>query len=347
MVSIVIGIYNVASFLQHNKLKCIFNQTYSDWELILVDDGSTDESGEICDEFARKDNRIKVIHKENGGLGSARNAGLEVAKGDYVWFYDVDDDAHLNLLEYCVGEMEQRNLEMLQFGFKVITPSQNIEDNVQLHKGLIEGQDQLRSCFLDIILFVKYGNGFMWNKFYRYSFIEKNHLRFDNLRIQQDEVFNLKAYQQIQRIYLSSEILYDYYIYEKGNTRSWFIPNRFDIYVSIRDQFEQLRNAWTIIDSRYDNYLNERFYQNIDETIRYNLLHSDCPWKVNEKKQEMGRVLNHPYAKEAMAWAKQNMQDLECRLYYQAYKQRNYYLLSVYASFFSVLRQLKHFFCKR
>lgn len=344
LISIICGIFNVESFLNEKKLSCIFNQSYSDWELILVDDGSTDESGKICDEFSRNDNRIKVIHKENGGLGSARNAGLDVAQGDYIWFYDVDDEAHLNLLEYCVREMEFRNLEMLQFGYKAITPSQNLEENVHLKECIINNQEQLRSHYLDNVLFVKYGNGFMWNKFYRRSFIEKYHLRFDDLRIQQDEVFNLKAYQQVQRVYLSPAVLYNYFIYEKGNTRSRFIPNRFDIYVSIRDEFERLRGVWSIADPRFDNYLQKRFYQGVDQTLRLNLLHPDCPWSKEEKKNEMDRVMNHLYTIESMTWALKNIRGLENMLYFCAYRHRSLALLSISSSLFTCLRNLKHRF---
>ena len=342
MLSIIVGIYNVASFLEQKKLGCIIGQSYSDWELILVDDGSTDESGKICDDFSRNDHRIKVIHKENGGLGSARNAGLDVAQGDYIWFYDVDDEAHLNLLEYCVREMESRDLEMLQFGFRAITPSLNLEEDVYLNECIINNQEQLRSHYLDNILFVKYGNGFMWNKFYRRSFIEKYHMRFDDLRIQQDEVFNLKAYQQAQRVYLSPAVLYNYYIYEKGNTRSRFISNRFDIYVSIRDVFEKLRGVWSIADPRFDNYLQKRFYQSVDQTLRFNLQHLDCPWNEEEKKNEMDRVMNHPYTIESMTWAGENIRDWENMLYFYAYRHRSLAFLSISSSLFTSLRDLKH-----
>lgn len=342
MVSIIVGIFNVSRFLKEKRLSCIFSQTYSDWELILVDDGSTDESGRICDEFALRDGRIKVIHKENGGLGSARNAGFDAAHGDYIWFYDVDDEVHANLLESCVRQMESRELDMLQFGFRAITPSQNLLEDVHLKECMVVDQEQLKEIYLDDILFVRYGNGFAWNKFYRRSFLEKYHLRFDNLRIQQDEVFNLKCYPHVERLYLSPEVLYDYFIYDQGNNRSRFIPDRLDIYVSIREQFEKLRNIWSITDSRFDYYLQKRFYQSVDQTLRFNLQHLDCPWNEEEKKNEMDRVMNHPYTIESMTWAVKNIRDLEDMLYLYAYRHRNLALLSVSSSLFISLRNLKH-----
>lgn len=342
-VSIISGIYNVANFLEKKKLHCIKNQSYKNWELILIDDGSTDDSGKICDEFAKEDHRIRVAHQKNSGLGVVRNVGLDISTGDYIWFYDVDDEVNPNLLEYCVSMMERYNTDMMLFGFKAITMyPYHSEENVYMTEKLIENNDTLRDCFLDSILFTKYGSGFCPMKFYRRSFIEKYNLRFEDLRIQQDEVFNLKIYPLAQRVYLSPEVLYNYYIYEKGNTRSRFIPNRFDIYVSIRDEFERLRGVWSIADSRFDNYLQKRFYQSVDQTLRFNLQHLDCPWNEEEKKNEMDRVMNHPYTIESMTWALKNIRGLENMLYFYAYRHRSLALLSISSSIFTSLRNLKH-----
>ncbi len=342
-VSIIAGIYNVSRFLREKRLACIFNQSYKNWELILVDDGSTDDSGYLCDDFAKKDGRVRVIHKENGGLGSARNAGLAIATGDYIWFYDVDDEAYPELLEYGVAEMQNRQLDMLQFSFRAITPSLHIEEDVHLHERMIKGQEQLKNSYIDDILLVRNGNGFAWNKFYSRSFIERHHLRYENQRIQQDEVFNLKCYPFAERIYLSPKVLYDYYIYGSGNTGSHFIPNRFDIYVSVRNQFESLRRQWDITDKRFDDYLHKRFYSSIDHVLRFNLFHPDCQWTTEEKIREMKRVMNHPYTRDAIKYLKNSM-SFESQLYLHAY--RHYYLheLQWLVWIFSNFRKLKNWF---
>lgn len=341
-VSIISGIYNVSKFLRQWELKDVINQTFGDWELLLVDDGSTDDSGVICDEFAKKDSRIKVIHKENGGLGSARNAGLDAAEGEYVWFYDVDDHAELNLLEYCVKEMDAKQLDLMMFGFRAITPDFNIEEDVHLNECLLEGQQQLCEHYLDDILFVKHGNGFAWNKFYRRSFLERHHLRFENQRIQQDEVFNLKIYPHLERVYLSPKVLYHYYIYGAGNTRSRFIPNRFEIYVNIRDHFEELRRQWNINEPRFDGYLQDRFYQSVDQSLRFNMFHPNCPWKKEEKKEEMERVMKHKYTIEAIRWKQIVGMRIEDKLYLHAYKCRNEIELKLLCKSFDILRRIKN-----
>lgn len=96
LISIVVPVYNVESYLV-NCVSSIIEQTYKNLEIILVDDGSTDKSKKICDDLAKKDKRIKVIHKDNGGLSSARNAGIDVAKGEYIGFVDSDDKINKNM----------------------------------------------------------------------------------------------------------------------------------------------------------------------------------------------------------------------------------------------------------
>ena len=102
LISIIVPVYKVEQYL-HNCLNSVLAQSYTNWELILVDDGSPDSCGTICDEYTQKDNRIKVIHKENGGLSSARNAGLGVMTGEFVSFLDSDDFWLSDYLKILMG----------------------------------------------------------------------------------------------------------------------------------------------------------------------------------------------------------------------------------------------------
>lgn len=341
-VSIIVGLYNVSSFLKEKHLSCILQQTYSNWELLLVDDGSTDETSTLCDHFAEQDSRIKVFHKENGGLGSARNAGIEQAIGEYLWFYDVDDEVELNLLESCVSEMEQRKVDLMIFGFWAITPSQNLTEEVHFTEKEIRGQKQLRDCYLDDLLFVRYGNGFAWNKMYRRSFIEQNHLKYENQRIQQDEVFNLKVYQNVNSIYLSPKLFYHYFIYNTGNTRSRFIPNRFEIYKSVIEHFKSLQKKWNISDIRFENYIKERFYSSILQCFLFNLFHPECTWNKVEKMNEINRMLSDPFVMETIDYMyKYKRLSLELRLYTYSFCHKSILSLAFFFKFFSSLRHIK------
>ena len=116
MISVVVPIYNVERYL-HRALESLLSQTYKDWEAILVDDGSTDGSGRIADEYAGRDPRFKVIHKTNGGLSDSRNTGLELVEGEYLIFLDSDDFLHPQLMELCLEAIRRDNSDMVAFTY--------------------------------------------------------------------------------------------------------------------------------------------------------------------------------------------------------------------------------------
>ena len=117
LISVFIPVHKVEHYL-HNCVNSILSQSYSNWEMILINDGSPDRCGEICDEYAAKDSRIKVIHKENGGLSSARNAGLDYPpKGEFVTFLDSDDFWHPEYLETLMNLQQKYHADLVQCGF--------------------------------------------------------------------------------------------------------------------------------------------------------------------------------------------------------------------------------------
>lgn len=115
MISIIIPVYKAENYLRQ-CLDSILQQTYTDWEALLIDDGSPDNSGSICDEYAEKDARFKVFHIPNGGVSNARNVGLDHAQGEYVMFIDSDDWIDNNTIETCLGQIKANDLDLLQFG---------------------------------------------------------------------------------------------------------------------------------------------------------------------------------------------------------------------------------------
>ena len=340
-VSVIVGCYNVAKWLKMGRLENIYNQTYTNWELILVDDGSTDDTPMLVDAEAQNDARVKVIHKENGGLGSARNAGIDNATGDYICSFDVDDNVEPDMLEYCVQQMEEKGVDLLMFGFYAISPQLHLRENIQLHETLIHSQEELQQYYLDRILFVRHGNGFFWNKCYRRSFLEKHHLRFTDQRIQQDEYFNLKVYEHLEHCYISPRILYHYYIYTSGNNRSRFIPNRMEIYKSIYKQFRFLQRKWKLEDSRFEEYLNRRIYGNLHDLLKFNLVHPNTSWTKEEQLAEINRVLSDEDYSMAFEYALKQKKSLEDYLYLKAYQFRSIKMIRILNGVFKNLRKLK------
>ena len=116
MISVIVPIYNVEQYLRR-ALDSILSQTHKDWEAILVDDGSTDNSGHIAEEYAARDQRFKVIHKPNGGLSDARNAGMDCIRGEYLIFLDPDDFLHPQLMELCLEAMLRDNSDLVAYTY--------------------------------------------------------------------------------------------------------------------------------------------------------------------------------------------------------------------------------------
>ena len=129
LISVIVPVYNVEKYL-NRCVDSIINQTYSNLEIILVDDGSKDLSPKICDELAKKDNRIKVIHKENGGVSQARNCGISVANGDFIAFVDSDDWLELDMYEKLIQKQEENNYDVVLCGFNLAYDNEkfNVEE---------------------------------------------------------------------------------------------------------------------------------------------------------------------------------------------------------------------------
>ena len=211
MVSVIVPIYNVEKYLRM-CVDSILNQTYGDLQIILVDDGSPDRCGEICDEYAKKDKRIEVIHKENGGLGYARNSGLELAKGEYVIFLDSDDWIDAGHIERLVAEAKKTNADVIVHGYKKCTDEGTVVNKAKLIK-LGEFTDAINDVLYPMIapgpdspadetLPVS-----AWCKLYRLKIIKENNLQFVNEKecISEDIVFNLSFFPHCKKAVICDE----------------------------------------------------------------------------------------------------------------------------------------------
>lgn len=181
-VSVIIPIYNVEQYID----ECIASackQTYSNLEIILVDDGSTDTSGMKCDEWEEKDERIKVIHKINGGLSSARNAGLDIATGKYIYFLDGDDYIENTLFEQTVPYMNEP-YDMVSFCYYEVYENGEQKRIYQPTYGSFIYNDNCeRKKFINQILLKGKIGWDAWSRIYKRDIIEKYHLRFADNRI--------------------------------------------------------------------------------------------------------------------------------------------------------------------
>ncbi|MBD5540892.1 MAG: glycosyltransferase [Lachnospiraceae bacterium] len=176
-ISVIVPIYNIEPYLEE-CIKSIINQTYSHLEIILVDDGSTDHSGAICDRYAAMDDRILVIHKKNGGLVTARKAGLSVAKGEYIGFVDGDDYIEPDFYEVLYEEISEKKTDFVQCGAR--EERENGESTClcswEVDKYTVSDRKEVIINFFDNFLSHKgYINEFIWNKLFSKEFIKKQY----------------------------------------------------------------------------------------------------------------------------------------------------------------------------
>ena len=213
LVSIIVPVYNVENFLDV-CIKSIIRQTNKNIEIILVDDGSTDNSGVICDKWADIDERIKVIHKKNGGLSDARNEGLRVAKGEYIVFVDSDDFINENLVRYCLEIIKKEDADIVTFEYQMVEENCNtwVEEEENGSVESITGQGLLCE-----ILKNKEGYVVAWNKFYKRNIW--NELRFPFEKIHEDEFVIADVMLAAKKVVVSNQKLY-YYRQRKGSIMS-------------------------------------------------------------------------------------------------------------------------------
>jgi len=341
LVSVLISCFNVSHFINRG-LRDVVNQSYNNIEIIAIDDGSSDDSYSLLQEWTKKDARISVIaHPENKGLGAARNTGIEAAKGKYIYFFDVDDSLKPDTIAYCVNEMETRQTDMMMFGFEAVEYNKpNVIDEVKFIETYAKSHREIYDCFVDRILLTRHGNGFAWNKFYRASFLHYNHLRFGNQLIQQDAPFNLRALLAASSIYISPFIGYRYFIYQSGNNGSRFIPERFNIIVDVRNHFESFMKNGDINDVRAIKSLNNSFWSGMMKYFIYDFGHKDCPYSSTVKKDCFKKTASHRYALLAAKEVLHSNYRIDEKALAAAVLIRNYTLFKVIHSSVKVVRKL-------
>lgn len=228
MVSIIVPVYNSEDYIG-NCISSIQKQTYENIELLLIDDGSTDGSGKLCDEYARRDNRIRVVHQENAGPSAARNTGIKAARGEYIQFVDGDDTIEPNMTETMVAELGEEH-QLVICGFKNMIEYDNrlVSDEIfHFYKTGSFTKEELLNFFGE--LYRDYFIHFNWNKIYLTDIIQKNSLQFERDVIRgEDMLFNLTYLEKCSRIKIIEQPFYNYMTSNSGSITSTFRPNLFE-----------------------------------------------------------------------------------------------------------------------
>ncbi len=211
-VTVIIPVYNMEKYIEEN-LKCVTNQTYANLEILLIDDGSTDNSLEACRRAALSDSRITVFPKENGGPASARNFGLERASGDYVYFFDIDDTLKPEAIEKLTAAMEEKDVDLVVCGFEVFDGKRVVQTVIKTDGFYRTGEEARRDYGEQMYMYGEKGiQGAPWCKLFRMSVIRENGIEFPDIRKSEDDVFIARYVSHIRSFILIGDVLSRYYV---------------------------------------------------------------------------------------------------------------------------------------
>lgn len=237
-ISVIIPVYNVENYL-HRCVDSVLNQTFQDFEIILIDDGSKDNSGKICDDYAQKDERIKVIHKKNARVSAARNDGIKMANGKYLSFIDSDDWIEPEMYQEMLNKAEEFKLDFIMCDYK--KKSNNYEDKrtQPIREGYYSKDDIKNELFQCLIMFdhIEYPPTISnWVCLINLEFLKLNNLSYDeDIHYDEDSIFGSKImYHATNFYYLKDHYLYNYF-YNPNSTTNTYNSKKWNSFLKINE----------------------------------------------------------------------------------------------------------------
>lgn len=233
LVSVIVPVYNVENYIDE-CIESLVNQIYERIEIILVDDGSKDSSGNKCDMAGKKDSRIKVIHKKNAGLGYARNSGLEIAKGKYVTFIDSDDKADRDLISRLMKPVVEDGVDTCIGGFKRVSEAGDVEYEEKYDVAVYQGKDVYTCLFARMLGSAAEKHDAVrmsvWNVLYSMNIIREHDIEFPSERefISEDIIWNSEYYRYSKKAMVIDSTAYNYRI-TPGSLTQKYKKNRFEM----------------------------------------------------------------------------------------------------------------------
>ncbi len=306
--SIVIPVYNGEKYIRM-CYEGIASQSFKDWEAIFVDDGSTDGSPSILDDLSDSDSRVTVIHKTNGGTATARNAGLDVARGTYITFLDCDDEIKKEMYEKMVALMNSTKADMgvCGFYFKLEREDGDLSETTYLEEkyypdSFYKNKEEIKKHLVDMWDSDLLSN--VWNKLYRMDLIKEKNLRYrDGHVYTEDRVFNRQFIENCESIAFTSECLY-YYVRERvGSTTEKYRDDSFVIRNKEFNEFTAHYKKLGIWTPKSQEYTCREFVERIAGCIE-NVFHAGNALTVKEKYDRIKSMVEHPDTRKAIKYAR-------------------------------------------
>ncbi len=303
-ISVIMPVYKVENYIR-KCLDSLLAQTLADWELFAVDDGSTDQSGAICDEYAAKDSRITVIHQENGGAPSARNAAIPKARGEYLYFMDADDWAEPNMLEEMYALAKKSNAQLVVAGYYIETYFSDTEFYSQSQslpsrefKNQNEFRDYAYKMFDKNLLYAP------WNKLFLREYVVDNEITFKNT-FWDDFPFNLDVIKDVERVVLTENKYYHFIRARKESETARYRPNMYEKREEEHVWMLTLYKYWNHEDENSREMIHRRYIERVIGCIE-NVTNEACTLSVKEKKERIKAMINAKPTRIALEYARPN-----------------------------------------
>lgn len=301
-VSIIMPVYKVEEYVG-KAIESIQAQTLTEWEFFAVDDGSPDNSGTICEEYAAKDSRIKVIHKENGGAPSARNVAIDMAKGEYMYFLDSDDWAEPTMLEDMYNLAKRDNAQLVVAGFYIDTYYNDTEyrqdDFIEADAVFSNQRDFRENAYK---LFDKNLLYTPWNKLYESKYILDNNLRFPTT-LWDDFPFNLSVVFNIERVTVTSKQYYHFIRKRAESETAAYRPGMYEKREEEHGWMAQLYKNWGVHNEESMEMVSRRYVERLVGCVE-NLTNPKCELSYGEKRKQVKEMLRKPHLKKSLKLAK-------------------------------------------
>lgn len=327
LITIVLPIYNVEKYL-NRCIESIVTQTYTNLEIILVDDGSLDNSPVICDDWAKKDARIRVIHKQNEGAGIARNTGLEKASGEYICFFDSDDYIETNTIEKLYNAIKKHDCEAVIFGFNKQDKDGNITKIIPPGDRLFYSDEQVINEFLPDLIAPKFQSNqrfymSIWLFMYSMEKIKKFNWKFVSERkLFSEDVYSLlQLFSYIKKVAVLPEPLY-YYCENTASLSKSYIPDR---YIKIKNFYlESIKLSKSLhYNPEIIDRLSKPFLGYVLAALKQEII---CDIDYRKKKKSIKEIINDSVLQDVLKAHKSDKINLSKRIIYWSMRHKLYNL---------------------
>lgn len=338
--SLILPVYNVEKYVKR-CVNSLLRQEYTDYEIILVDDGSTDSSGSICDKLADKNNNIFAYHKENGGLSDARNYGMDRAKGNYILFIDSDDWVDEKLLISLHNHLNKSNVDILKFGFQKMQEGNYKNTFFSYFNIGVYDRRQIEETILPYTigpkrLFCYEQNACksVWSHVYSLNFLRENNIRFVYEReiLNEDYLFNLHTLLYAKSLEVTHYILY-YYDYREGSLSKRYITNEFERKLKLHREYKLLLERNGLFE-RYET----PYYSECVDGFYACISNECCCWNETSKYavQNIKKILNCKECEISLLKCKRSNMNLKGKVIYWLMRLKFAYLMYILYKIYAI-----------